>query len=76
MQDQQTLRRLARRCGASVTGSTAPRVARQLRLWAVELADAADKTERATARQAQKGKMNTSPVTKSRRASRPNRSQR
>jgi hypothetical protein len=52
MQDPQTLRHLARRCRYLVTRSTAPAVAKQLRLWAVELADAADEVERAAVRQA------------------------
>jgi hypothetical protein len=51
MQNPRALRRLARRCRNFETGSTAPPVATQLRLWAVELADAADDGERAAIRQ-------------------------
>jgi hypothetical protein len=50
MQNPRALRRLAKRCRNFVTGSTAPPVATQLRLWAVELADAADDGERAAIR--------------------------
>jgi hypothetical protein len=52
MQDPQALRNLARRCRNFATGWTAPPVARQLRLWAVELADEADEVERAAVRRA------------------------
>ncbi len=47
MQNPHALRHLARRCRNFVTVSTALPVVKQLRLWAVELADRADEVERA-----------------------------
>jgi hypothetical protein len=51
MQDPHTLRDLAKRCRSLAMTSMERGVIEQLRLWAIELADAADEVERSAAQQ-------------------------